>query len=804
MFCVKTARSRCRGALAALSCLLLIAGCGGAASRLAHHMERGREYYERGDFVHANVEFRNALQIAPKNVPVRLMAAHSAERLGQFRVAAGIYQSVVDSDPENVEARANLGRLFVMGAAFDRATEIIGPGLAKHPDDPELLTVRASIKMFSNDTAGAEADADHALRVDPDDENAVALRAGLYRSAGDFPHAIASISDALRKHPGAADLRDVLFNLYVSANEPEKAQEELRRLVEMKPKELRYRRLLAARYVAVKQPDEAQRLLEAAVAADSQSNEAKLLLVDFLTSVRGAAEGERRLRSYIEHDAANYELRLFLGQMLDRNGKTSDAIAEYRQIIGRADTQPSGLTARNRIATIEVTQSHFDDASKLVDEVLQKSARDDDALALRAQISMARQDPISAIADIRAVLRDRPKDYLLSQLLAKAYLESGQQGLAEQALRTAIDNDPNDIAARIQLAKLLEQTQRPDQAVTIVEEAVKRAPQNVYAREALILAYVAKRQFAAANTAMDDLTKLRPDAAANEYLAGLIAQASDHPVEAERHFERSLAHNPQAFEPLAALVRVYLSQRQPDQAIAVLQNTIDKNPSNALATNLLGEIYISQKETRKAEERFTRAIELNPHWWVPYKNLALMKASGTEATDAIAVYTRGIQNAPDSTELVASLGQLLERQGRVDEAISVYETAWRRNSHVQMLANNLAMLLVTYKDDRRSLDHARDLVTGFTSSDDGTLLDTNGWVHFKRAEYADALPTLEKAVERSPHSPEIRFHLGMAELQAGRRDRARSDLEAALSGNEHTSWSEEAHTALAGLKARSG
>ncbi len=115
-------------------------------------------------------------------------------------------------------------------------------------------------------------------------------------------------------------------------------------------------------------------------------------------------------------------------------------------------------------------------------------------------------------------------------------------------------------------------------------------------------------------------------------------------------------------------------------------------------------------------------------------------------------------------------------------------------------ANNLAMLLVTYKTDRASLDRARDLAAGFVSSNDGGLLDTNGWVHFKRSENAEALPVLQRAAERSPDSKEIRYHLAMAELRAGLTERARDDLQTALSGTAKFSGSEEARAQLAALK----
>jgi Flp pilus assembly protein TadD len=195
----------------------------------------------------------------------------------------------------------------------------------------------------------------------------------------------------------------------------------------------------------------------------------------------------------------------------------------------------------------------------------------------------------------------------------------------------------------------------------------------------------------------------------------------------------------------------------------------------------------------------TRASKLSPTWWVPYRNLALSRLVENDTPGAIAQYEEAIKAAPSENGLIVELASLLERQGRVDDAIRRYEASYAA-THNRMIANNLAMLLVTYKKDRTSLDRARDLTRGFDSATEGDLLDTNGWVHFKRAEYADALPVLERAAQRVPDSRVIHYHLGMAELQAGRTDRARADLQTAVSGSATFPGLDEARTALAALK----
>ena len=63
------------------------------------------------------------------------------------RDAYGLYQSVVDSSPDNVEARVDLARLLVYSGGGQQALKIIEPGLAKHPDNAALLTFRAAARV---------------------------------------------------------------------------------------------------------------------------------------------------------------------------------------------------------------------------------------------------------------------------------------------------------------------------------------------------------------------------------------------------------------------------------------------------------------------------------------------------------------------------------------------------------------------------------------------------------------------------------------------------------------------------------
>jgi tetratricopeptide (TPR) repeat protein len=778
---------------------LIMTGCGGAAARFQSHLQRGRAYMDKGDYTHANIEFRNALQIAPKDSTARLLAAQVAEKLGRPREAAGLYQAIIDTTPDDAAARAGLGRLYVFGDVPDRALAIVEPGLAKHPDDVPLLIVRGSARVRMKNESGAVADADRALHLAPTNPDAIVLRVGLYQRQGDTTHAIDLLTDGVRKLPQSPDLREVLAQLYLSAHQPEKTAEQLQALVQLEPRDFKYRKQLALFYASSKRLDDAQRVLEEAVKALPKSAAAKLTLVSFLSTQRTREQGEKLLRGFITQDPDNYELRFGLGELLQRAGASKDALDTYNEIVARDGTGPQGLMARDRIASIELDQGKVAEARKLIGEVLTKSPRDGEALLTRGKIELANKDPVAAIGDFRAILADQPRSVPVQWLLSRAYLANGQSGLAEQALRAALEVAPNDIPLRIELARFLTASARAEQAIDLLNDTVRIAPKDPRPREMLVRTYLAKSDLPSARSAADDLKTLLPDAAAPAFLAGIVAERQKRLDDAQKEYERALAIQPWAFDVISSLARLEVVRHEEAQAIALVKSAAEHDPKSPLPHGLLGDIYLNGKDFPAAIDEFNTAIALAPNWWPAYRSLALAKFAAKDAQGAISAYQAGIKSAPAEPQLVTELASLYEQQSRADDAISLYQAWNQRNPQVPGVANNLAMLLVTYKTDQSSLDRARDLSASFADSDSPALLDTYGWVRFKLGDVKDALPALERAVDRTPDSQVMHYHLAMAQLKSGQRDKALLNLQTALSGAANFTGSNEARQALNSL-----
>jgi len=777
----------------------LLAGCGGAKARFSSHMQRGEQYLESGVLDKASIEFRNALQIDPRNAHARYLNGVVAERRGNLREALGSYQAALEINPDDTAARAALARLYVYVGAASKAMEVLAPGLAKHPNDAELLTSRAAARLQLKDTDGARADAEQAVEISPDDANALALLAAIYQREGDINHAVDLVAAAVQRKPDSIDLRQVLARLYLNTRQEAKSEEQLKRVVALAPKILTYRYQLASFYQQTGKLDEAQQVLEESVKSFPGSNEAKLALVDFIANNRSREQGEKILRSYVAREPDNDELRLGLGTLLQRAGAPREAVSSYQEIIKRDSRSATSLIARDRIAGIEIADGHPEAAQPLIAQVLEQSPRDVDALLMRGNLALEAGNATAAIADLRAVLREQPNALEVQRTLARAYVANGELPLAEETLRAAQQSAPANLPVRLDLAQLLQQTGRADAAVTLQEETVQQAPRAVAAREALTRAYLAKGDLTAAHTAAEDLKTLAPDSASGPFFVGLVAQRQNRIDDARREFERALVLKPEAMDVVTELTKLDLSHGESAAAVARLRVLVQANPRNILAQNLLGETLTAAKAYPEAIVELNKTVALAPKWALPYRNLAVVHLDMRDGAGAEAAYQQGLKANPYDPALTAGLAELYEQQGRIDQAIALYEALHAHDPRLDVASNNLAMLLVTYRTDRQSLDRARDLTAPFASSESGALLDTHGWVRLKLGDVDDALTALERAAERAPHSQVIHYHLAMAELKAGERDKARSNLETALSGAPHFAGSDEARAMLASL-----
>jgi tetratricopeptide (TPR) repeat protein len=781
---------------ALLVATLLVAGCGGAESRKAKHIEKGETFLAAGNFEKARVEFRNALQIAPTDSNARYENGVVDEKLGNIREAAQFYQGALDADADNVKARATLGRLYLLTGAPEQALSIVKPGFDKHPDDVGLLTVRASGRIQIKDVSGALTDAERAVQLAPANEDAVAVLAAIYKSQNQTDKARTLLEEAIKRVPATVELRLALAQLYAGSGQQAQVEALLLELVRLQPSEKAHRIRLAQYYAGMDHADEAEQTLRQGVKDLPAERDLKIALVQFLEARRSREAAEKELNTLIAAEPTDYELKFTLGQFYEQGKEIQRAEDVYNRVIKDARTDGPGLVARNRLAALLVQQGDIAGAEKLIAQVLEKAPRDDDALILRGNLALAHKDPKSAIVDLRSVLRDQPNAVGVMRSLARAHLANGEPALAEETMRRALEANPRNPNVRVDLAELLTKLGKPEQAKPIIDELITQQPNNYAALDILFKVDTANKDLAGAKAAAAEMVALRPKESLGYYYQGSIAESEKRLDDATQLYTKALELAPEAQEPLQGLARALVGLKRTPEALKRLDGVIAAYPANSSAANLKGELLLELQRPADAELAFKTAVDRNPKLPASYRNLALAEYVSKDANGAIATLQAGIGKVDAPEVLEAELASLYERLARYDDAIHVYEGALHRDPRSEVSANNLAMLLVTYKKDAGSLDRAKSLSARFADSQNSAFLDTYGWVLYKRGESAAAVIALQNSAAKTPDSPVLLYHLGMAQAMAGQDVAARDNLARSLQSGKQFSGMDEAKATL--------
>lgn len=123
--------------------------------------------------------------------------------------------------------------------------------------------------------------------------------------------------------------------------------------------------------------------------------------------------------------------------------------------------------------------------------------------------------------------------------------------------------------------------------------------------------------------------------------------------------------------------------------------------------------------------------------------------------------------------------QQLLRKHQNAKAIAEIDTAVKLSPNDAQVLNNAGYMLA---DADINLQQALTLTrkAARLSPNEGNIIDSLGWAHYKLGDYHSATSYLQRAVELAPNEAEIRYHLAATYAKRGLRARALIEARKAL------------------------
>lgn len=177
---------------------------------------------------------------------------------------------------------------------------------------------------------------------------------------------------------------------------------------------------------------------------------------------------------------------------------------------------------------------------------------------------------------------------------------------------------------------------------------------------------------------------------------------------------------------------------EPDEASKHLKAIVDEHPNDPEAQTALGNIQRTRKDYTGAIDSYTKAIALS---------------SGPEQAFWSLYYYRGIA---------------YERAKNWPPAEADFKKALALFPDQPLVLNYLGY---SWVDKNMNLEEAFKMLRRAVElrPQDGYIVDSLGWAHYKLGQYDEAVKDLERAVDLKPADPVINDHLGDAYWRVGRK-----------------------------------
>ena len=449
------------------------------------------------------------------------------------------------------------------------------------------------------------------------------------------------------------------------------------------------------------------------------------------------------------------------------------------------DIEPASPLSRQMLVSLMIAGNSTD---TLAAEIAQMLALEKDDIG-PALLRLSRM--LSRLPDHQAVLQ-------LTEQITTPYLKiaeahfirahaaqaAGDDARALAEIRRARELRPDWEPAVIFEAQMVRKN--PEEAAEVLRRFVAAHPQAREARLAYARSLVGAKRYEAARAEFRALLEGNRDDADVVYAVAILSLQLNDRAQAETQFKRLLEMD----YPESNNIRLQLGQLAEDdkrweEAIRWYREVA---PGEQYLTARSRAASVMAQHGRLDEGRglLQEAAAADPHDQVQFlvAEAVLLRDAG-RAEEAYALLDGGLAKEPEQTDLLYETALLADRLGKID----VLERNLRKVIELKPdYAHAYNALGYSLADRNLRLDEAQQLIDKALAlaPDDPFILDSKGWVLFRRGDKPAALDVLQHAFALRA-DPEIAAHMGEVLWTMGRRSEAEQtwkDAAKANPGNE--------------------
>lgn len=722
------------------------------------YLETGDRYFKNGKYREAIIFYKRALQKDARFAQAYYQLGNAEMKRGSFIDAMRAYQRCVELDQANTDAATKLAEIYL--AAYSKSEQkpknllkeietISKRLLDKDPKSFEGLRLRGFLKLADNDMKGALEDMQAADRVKPFQKEMTTVLFQLLMQSGLKDEAIAYINKAIASDTQNQANYDVLYAEYAKKDMIPEAEEVLKRKIAAFPKQPTLKIQVAAHYFASKQYDKMQTTLDEILAIAKRGKEIDqphMLVGDFYFKIR---DFERALRQFEE---------------------------------GAKEETAKKHDYQKRVVESYIYMNKKTDAVRLLEEILKADPKDNDAMAMRASLSLqsGNKDQVdSAVTDLQTAVSRAPQNHVMRMNLAKAFVARGDGEQARLQLQEALKIRPDYQMAKIMLSQLYLQKQEFGKALEYANQILASDPNEVRGRLLRATSLYGTRDYPAAQKDLDLILARYPNMGDALYMTARIQLDTGAKDKAQATFDKMMKANPNDTRGMLGTVETYLQLGKGDLAVKTIEAELEKSPQRNDIRNALANTAVRVGNYERALPEFNKLLAANPKDASVVVRIAeVYKRMGDDA-NAIKYFKQAGTLLPNDPIAPLNLAMIYDRMGKPAESKPIYEQVVKLDPGNVLALNNLAMILADQGSDLDlALSYAERAKQKLPTNMD--ISDTLGLIYIKKNLADQAINIFADIVKKDPNRYIYHYHLAMAYYQKGDKQNAKKSAQAAL------------------------
>jgi tetratricopeptide (TPR) repeat protein len=397
----------------------------------------------------------------------------------------------------------------------------------------------------------------------------------------------------------------------------------------------------------------------------------------------------------------------------------------------------------------------YDEALKAYNQLQQITGPNDDILAGRQKIYLMQGNIDQAAADVEEMITANPGQTRYYLLLAELY---NSNNLNDKALKILLDAEkayPNNGQVHLALADIYRDKKNYQGCYDELKLAFAIPDMSVEQEIKIVSGYFPRFPDPDAKACALELSRIltaaHPDDAGVYAIYGDVLFENEKFADAKLAYRKSIGIDSTHYEVYERMVRIELSDNEPDNAIKDGETALSLFPNQAWMNYLVGLAWQQKKDNAKVLSYIKNAINL-----------------ATDDKDLLSL-------------CYSSIGDVYHEQNDDKNSDGAYDKALAYDPDNAFTLNNYAYYLSVRGEQ---LDKAAQMAAHANQLQPNTssFEDTYAWILFKQKNYADAKTWIEKAVlhdktnnpVQEEHYGDIMFYLGNTDAAVQNWKKAKS------------------------------